>query len=580
MEESSGLAFTDEPLGGSKQLKTPAHPAAAPGATARPRRWTIAGAEVVVCLLAASAPLALARSIRINPLDRIGQVSGLAAIELRYAVLAMLVVGVVVAATRVRSSATSAVVSSLAFAAVAGLAGGLIGSGVMVALSGTDWPLNANAGDAGRLTEWASALSGGHASAAESVPEEYPPIPLRAITALSQLVGSDTAEGLKILQILVTSSFGAFAYLSWRLLLRPPWAAGIGVVAALPLIDPYKPYTNLVLVVLIPIIVKFMKSLRGAAAIPRGNIVFLGPVLGWAAGILFLIYPGWFLWSAPGTLIVLLVVFPWRNGALRALALLGLTALAFLSVTNTYLFTMFDRAGDTKDRYFFFDTYIRPAYIAMARGDLPGDPAIWPPVGEMAGVGLFSILLVIGLGTAVALGGRETVVLTLAGCLLSAWFMRFWLASRMFETNAVQLYPRTTSQILHCLLLLCGFAAYFGWSILRARSAGSGPRPELIRRRADGARFDGSWPRQREAGNRHLGLLCALLLFVAFAGSAVADSYMPSNDDSRGYLAYISHMIRQPDGSCPVFSTPDRCADTVHELQERHPRATDSEAPW
>jgi galactan 5-O-arabinofuranosyltransferase len=58
-----------------------------------------------------------------------------------------------------------------------------------------------------------------------------------------------------------------------------------------------------------------------------------------------------------------------------------------------------------QDRYFYFDTSVEPAYIAMWRNDLPGDVGPWPPPGELAGVGVFTLLLVVGLGAAVALAG-------------------------------------------------------------------------------------------------------------------------------------------------------------------------------
>jgi galactan 5-O-arabinofuranosyltransferase len=49
-------------------------------------------------------------------------------------------------------------------------------------------------------------------------------------------------------------------------------------------------------------------------------------------------------------------------------------------------------------------------------------------------------------------------------------------------------------------------------------------------------------------------------------GSSIADRYMPRNDDSVGMLAYVSQMVRQPDGRCPAFSAPDRCVDSTEDL--------------
>jgi hypothetical protein len=192
----------------------------------------------------------------------------------------------------------------------------------------------------------------------------------------------------------------------------------------------------------------------------------------------------------------------------------------------------------------------------MMRGDLPGTPGPWPPPGELAGVGVFSLLLLAGLGVAIWLAGRRTVVLTLSLLLVGAWLMRFWFASQMYATDAVQLYPRTTPQLLYCFLLLVGFAVHFAAQRLRqARTASAPVRPERSAvstgpvRAAVGSALGPAVAR----GTAVAGVLAATLMFGLFAGSATADRYMP-RDDGLGIFSYRAQLVRQPDGNCPVHS--------------------------
>lgn len=512
----------------------------------------IAG-EVVASLVGAFLPLLLATSIDVDPLGRVGQVSGLAAIQFRFAVAALVLLGVVVLAARSRRRAVFPAVGTLAFAASSGLATGVVAAGLMVALDGTAWPLNANLGDSGRLARWARDVAAGG-----SPPDAYPPALLHLMAWWSQLGGGTTGGALKAMQIGITAVFGPLTYLSWRLVLRPPWALGVGVVAALPLVDPYKPYTAVVLAVLIPVLVAFFQTLRGAAHSSPRRLVRGGVGFGLTAGLLFLTYSGWFVWSAAGAVVVTLVLLPWRGGTLRGLTLLGVTAVVFAAVAGRYLTRLLAASGRVEDRFFYFDVHVRPTYFAMWRTDLEGSPGPWPPPGELAGVGLFNLLLVLGLGLAIAVGRHRTVVIVLVSCLVSAWMLRFWFASQMAATGTVQLWPRTTQQILYCLLLLSGFGIHLTVRWWRRRST-------ALSGSASGSLGSGS---VRAA--RHIGVLTAFLLLAALAGSAVADRYMPRHDDSRGRLAYLAQLVPQPDGTCSEHTSPGRCAP-YEELRERLP---------
>ena len=506
------------------------------------------GAELLAGLGLAALMVELARTVDVDPLDRIGQVSGLAALGLRFVLLGLAVLLVVGAACRWGSARVASAASALGCAGAAGLATGFVGAGLTVALRGTTWPLFANGGDAAALAGWAQDVLAGGAP-----PASYPPLAVVAMAWWSELTGGSPVQALKVFEIVGAAVFGPLAYLAWRLLLRPPWALVMVLVAAVPLMDLYKPYANLVLVVLLPVLIRLVQTVRRAATHSWARLTLLGVVHGLVVGVLFLTYSGWFVWSAPGVLVMVLVAFPWRHGAGRALVLLGATAVAFLAVGQGHLRGLLSSAGTVADRYFYFDTFTEPAYIAMWRNDTPGDLGPWPPPGELAGMGLFSALLVVALGAAVVLGRRRLDVLTLAACLAGAWVVRFFLASRMYATGTVQLYPRTTVEILYCLLALGVLALMLGWRRLVdlvATARPDGPRP-------------GSSP------TLVVGVLASALLAGLFMGSATVDRYLPRPDRSTGLLAYVAQNVQQDDGQCPAYTRPDRCAVSAAQVIQR-----------
>ncbi|MCE6997502.1 hypothetical protein LZG04_22265 [Saccharothrix sp. S26] len=499
-----------------------------PPTTAPPRRGWLVAAEAVVSVAAAALMVLLARGIEVNPLDRIGQISGLAALQLRFALIAAVLLLLAVLAARTRWTAHAPLTRRIAAAAAAGLFSGLVAGAVLVALRGTSWGLNANGGDSGALVRWAHTLLD-----TGTMQADYPPGWVHAIAWFSQLTDTDPEHSLKALQIIGTALFGPVAYLSWRLLLSPLWALGLGVVPGMVLIDPYKPYTNLMLVVMVAVLLALLRRLRRAADTPWRAIVLGGIGFGIALGLVFLIYSGWFVWSAPGVLISALVLFPWRTGRLKGLALVAITAAVFVAVSSRHLFGLLTASGSVKDRYFYWDTWTEPAYIAMWRGDLPGNTGPWPPPGELGGVGLFTILALVGLAAAIAVARSRTAVILLTTTFAGAWLLRFYFGAQMYAADAVQLWPRSTAELLYCLLLLTGFAAHYGVrrfdGVARVRAAFASP-------------------------STGLGVLAALLLLIASAGSSIGDRYMPRTDNSLGYLAAAAQLTRQLDGTCSAYA--------------------------
>jgi galactan 5-O-arabinofuranosyltransferase len=481
--------------------------------SADPRGWRGLALEAAVATAAAALFLASCLTIHVYAMDRIGQISGLASLGLRFVLFAIALVTALVIASR-REGASFSRLAPLACAALAGVASGMVAGGILVALHGTPFGLNGRGGDAGAIASWTAGLARG-----EPLPATYPPLSIHILYLYGKLVHLPPELALKHLEIAGTAALGPIAYMSWRMLLRPGWALAIGVVSALPLYEPYKPYPNLVLVVFVPLAIVYLDVIRNVAGRSTTSVVRAGAGYGIAFGLLCLMYSGWYEWALPGLVVATAVLLPWRTAPRKAWLLLGVTAAVFLVVAGVYLHgLLFDPAGKIADSYIYFDVKTDPMYIAMWRNDTPGILGVWPPIGELGGVGLFTLLLAVGLGFAVALGRKTTHVIGIGSMILGAWVMRFFYAHRMFDTKLVQLYPRTTPLILYGLLALGGLAVYW----LVERLAADHPL------------------RSRSAT---IGAVCALLFVFASSGSALSDRYMPVNSDppGPGWLTYNAH---------------------------------------
>ncbi len=519
-------------------------------AAIRDRRTEVllVAAEVVLALLAAGVLAFWSRSINVNPLVRTGQVSGLAGLQLRFAILGIALVAAVLIVVRLRGSAVVPVVTRLGAATLSGLVSGMLAGGVTLALRGTSLPFfgTMSGGDFATIAKWAQSIVNGHST----LQSFYPPIPVYTLAWLSELTGVNVEFAFKDLELVGAALFGPVAYLAWRLLLRPLPALAIGVVAALPLIEFYKPYENLVLIALIPVLAKLLRSVRSAPERGYRQLAIAGVLFGVALAICFLSYSGWFVWSALGFIAAVLIVFPYRAAPLKALTLVGVTAVVMGALCFRQITALLSASGSVKDQYFYFDTGVDPAYIAMWRGPFPGNIGVWPPPGELGGVGVFTIILGLGVAAAMFLGLRNTIVITAICCFGGAWLMRFYYASQMYQDQAVQLYPRTTMEILYCLLLLTLVAVMLAWERLRESTV-------ALLRKGAGAVAGRSLP----AGV--IGAFCALLLVLGSAGSASVDNYLPRNDNSMGELAWVGQTSRMPNGKCSVYLADD-CKTIIH----------------
>jgi hypothetical protein len=465
--------------------------------------------EVATSLTVAIAFVLACSNIKVDASQRVGQVSLLAAVSVRVLLFGFSIVGALVAAARLRGGAYVGRVVPFACSALAGLSSAVVAGGIVAILHGTSFGLGGDSGDIGLLAEWARKLND-HTLGNEPGLLIYPPMQIHVIAWISKLFACDPLYAAKYFQILGVLLLGPCSYGAWRLLLRPTWALAVGVVCSLPLIEAYRAYPLLVLMIFIPVMVKFISTFRRSFDRHWYELVRLGVVYGLGLGLMCLMYSGWFQWSAPGVVIAGLWFMPWRCRPSHAIILVGVTALVFAIVTFHYLTNVL-HAGAVQDSYMYFDTTVEPAYVAMWRNGLPGNVTSWPPPGELGGVGLFTVLLVAGTGVSIWLGHKRTLVVSVSLMLAGAWFWRMWIAHHMYETKLVQLYPRTSAELVYGAMILTGYAVHLGVERLRPRAS-----PSAV-----------------------IGLAVALVVLFLSTGSATTDRYSPVNDAlDMGFLAW------------------------------------------
>ncbi|AWZ04732.1 MULTISPECIES: hypothetical protein [unclassified Streptomyces] len=539
-----------------------AEPLTATSAGRRPwtsRIWVLPVAEAVVSVVAALGYTLLCTRIGVNPMNRLGQVSGLARMQLFAAVLGLPLLGVLLYTAYRGRPSRHQLVKRLVCAALAGLATGVVAGGVVVALRGTPWPLGGQEGDPSVLVEMANSFRAG-----EGMSGIYPPGFPALMAVWSKVRYGDTIGGtgfaLKDMQIFFSALVGPMAYLAWRLLLRPFWALLIAVPAAVLFLDPIRPYSHVVMIVLLPLLGYCLLELRRAGTRSMKSLMLRGAGMGLIFAVLFLWYSGWYVWAAPGVGLLALFLFPWRAGApvvKRAAVYVGSVLLTAGFFGAPLLYQMLRLGAQTPDRYAYLAVYVDPAYIMGFASDRAAGKTYmdWPASGEMAGQSGFALLLLFGVGLGVGLGLRNVMVRTAAATLAGAWLARFFFASQMAQEKAVQLYPRTTWIILYCLMILCvmGMMAVVqrgsGWAERTLRPAGGDPAKRVVPPRV---------VRQLSAG-----LLCALALFATMGASWSVNRYMPApqSTDSMGLDAWRAHAVKKPDGTCPRFSPVKECSD-------------------
>ncbi|MEV0414523.1 hypothetical protein AB0I68_27890 [Streptomyces sp. NPDC050448] len=542
--------------------RTPdAGPVPAGEAARRPwtsRRWVLGLAEAVVSVTAALGYTLLSRHIMVNPLVRLGQVSGLAMLQQYAAIIGLPLLALLLFTAYRGTARRHQLVKRLVCAALAGLATGVIAGGVVVALRGTPHALGGQEGDPGVLIDMANSFLH-HEGMSGIYPPAFPA--LIALWAKIRYNGrGETGFALHDLQIFFTAVAGPMAYLAWRVLLRPFWALLIAVPAAVVFLDPIRPYSHIVMIVLLPLLGYWLREMRLAGRLTTWHLLLRGTAVGLIFGALFLWYSGWYIWAAPGAAAAALFFFPWRQGAAtakRAGLYVGATLVSAAVVGAPLLYQMVRLGSENPDRYAFLAVYADPTYVLGWVSDRSGTLTYqtWPVAGELAGQSGFALLLLFGVGLGLGLGLRNVMVRTAAAVLAGAWLARFWFAGHMAHDKAIQLYPRTTWIIMYCLMIL----AVLG--MMAVVNRGSGWIERTLRPTGAGAGASRVIPR-RVVRQLAAGMVCVVALFATMGASWSVNRYMPSSDvDSMGIDAYRAHTIKKRDGSCPRFSPVKDCKD-------------------
>jgi len=476
--------------------------------------------ELITPFVVATLFVLASRHVWIDPNDRAGQISGIAAVEWRLLWFGLPILAIVIAAARGKHFE---IVSRFACAAFAGLASATVAAGVYIILRRTQYGLGGSSGDSGILSGWAQEVLNGNGMQSPV----YPPLQIYWLTAISKLFGMWPLYALKPFQLIGIACIGPAAYATWRLWFQPAAALFVGVVPSLVCIEAYRPYPMLVLVMMVPVLLKLLQLVRDAGELPLRKLVTCSFALGGALGVLFLLYSGWFQWSAPGFMVATMILFPWKHW--RRGLLVGVLSGAIFAALNAHYLHGVAQASAIKDNYFYFDALIEPAYIAMWRGGLPGVVRnAWPPIGELGGVGLFTILMCGGLAVVFAWGRKRTLVVG-AGCLAAGtWAFRFIYAKKMAQTKLVQLWPRTTAELVYLTVVLTAFGIYL---LIRDR--------EQVRR-----------------PNAFLGGFAALLFLFVSSSSTLIEKYMPRSDgEDPGFVAYTALHELPADGNQLIGAT-------------------------
>ncbi|GAA2013040.1 hypothetical protein GCM10009839_04580 [Catenulispora yoronensis] len=542
-----------------------APPAEAAGATravpsaVAARAWTASRGmllEAAAAFAGAAWMLLSTATIRnFAPLERNSQVSGLASLQIRFVLPALAGVALLVL---VRNSAPRREWASRAvFPLLPGLMSGFVGGGVLLALRGVALPLNGTGGDAGDMERWTLMLQHG-----QMTHPGYPPLYPRIVWFVSKFFFHDNVfQGLKFTEIVTAAVLGPAVYLAWRLCAGRAWACAIACLYTGALSEPYKAYEPVVLGILLPIVIAYVRYLRSCADRDWKRLAGTGLLVGLGLGEIFILFSGPFYWMAIGIAVAALAVFPWAAWR-DALVLLAATGAGFLLIGWHLLLGLLDEAPDP---YFFFQTDQDPGYPFLYLTDLPGPLAkgVWPPIGEAGGIDVYAALAVVAAGVAIWLGIRKLPVLVTVSVLAGCWIMRFHLAAEMFPDKLVRYWPRTTSVIIYCFLILAVFAVIaaseklqelYATLVARAQPAtaasesesvsqddGEAPKGPNVPAAAGPVRAMGTAGTVGTVGTGLVAAGFALTLFAGMAGSANADKFMPKNDGSPGQLAFNAH---------------------------------------
>lgn len=466
------------------------------GTSGKPTTWPLVWQEVVVAFAVSLGVWWVGSRIALNPLVRAEQVSAMANLQ----VSVFLIVSLPFAAMVIWGwSRGRPKWIAMATAVAAGASSGIVAALMAIALHGSRCAVNSLGGDAGRLVIWAARPG--------TAPAEYPPLPVLVIRWLSVLTGSPEPFVWRGLSLFLLAVTGPCLYVGWRLLYGPAMSLVLGPVVGLVFIDPYKPYSSL------PLGLSFIVLVIAASHLRNGYQHWRQPAMvGVSAALLLLTYPGWFMWMAPGMLVVVLLL-PWRTRSGPNLKYILVSVGCVLALTFWWLAPGWNGFRTLRDTFVYHDALLRPTYFADWQEDTPAFGVRLPQYGEFGNLDTYSLILMALVSVGLIMRGRTTVGYLGMAVFAGVWIRKMQIASAFRESGLVQLYPRANM----VLLLVALTMAVLGFSALVTRLAS-----------------------RSEPGRFGLPLIPVLLvvggtLFIPTLAEAVADTYMAS-DDGKGVL--------------------------------------------
>ena len=191
---------------------------------------------------------------------------------------------------------------------------------------------------------------------------------------------------MKDLQLDLHRAGGPMAYLAWRLCCDRSGPA-IAVPSAIVFMDPIRPYSHATMIVMLPTAGGLPARAPPGARAVHPHHCPAGAGFGAAFGLLFLWYSGWFVWTAPGVL--LLRSSSCRGAARRqprrALLFLGATLLSAAVAGGTAAHPDGPARCGHQGPLRLHDDYIDPAYVIGWISDRKGRPTTTPSRSGRAG---------------------------------------------------------------------------------------------------------------------------------------------------------------------------------------------------
>ncbi len=340
--------------------------------------------------------------------------------------------------------------------------------------------------------------------------EGYPPLFSYIIQKLSYYGNLEMGQSLKVTQLLFIYLTPLLVFLAWRNILNGMNLVFFTMTATIIFISPYKPYSTLTLLIIIPLLYKYTTNTQ--------NIRILS-LITLAISLLFLTYSGYFQYLFIPFMIILLRQISLNHGnRVKVITNILVTASIFFLISGRVLQIQIEELRSKRlfieDTYFSLDYFRNPTYVIFNPGENLGNISLnFPPYDEIPGITIFTLGALLILTTYISSAYNSDLIFRnflILGILVTA-LMRFFGAYLAGKTESTFFWTRTGDLILLFLVsMLFKFLHERLFSIMR----------EITKLNFDSKKFLGS-----------LGTLILVLLLIG-----KIDLYSPSNDKGFGLV--------------------------------------------